>query len=98
MKNLINTSSLSVITSAIVLSLIFTGCGETDPEHEGNHLPDVNILQKNKAVNVGTKVNLTSTAFDVDGDALTYEWKFVSKPADSLATLTNYKKSIFYSR
>ncbi|HIP47585.1 MAG TPA: hypothetical protein EYG92_01265, partial [Lutibacter sp.] len=88
MKNLINTSSLSVVASAIVLSLIFTGCGDTDPENEGNHLPYVNIVQNNNTVNVGTKVNLTSTALDVDGDALTYEWKFVSKPAGSLATLT----------
>ena len=83
-----NISSLSIVASAIALSLIFTGCGDTDPENEGNHLPDVNIVQNNKTINVGTKVDLTSTALDVDGDALTYEWKFVSKPTGSLATLT----------
>ena len=83
-----NISSLSVIASAIALSLIFTGCGDTDPENEGNHLPDVNIVQNSTTVNVGTKVDLTSTALDVDGDALTYEWKFVSKPTGSSATLT----------
>ncbi len=88
MKKLINISSLSVMASAIALSLIFTGCGETDPDNKGNHLPDVNIVQSNKTVNVGTKVDLTSTALDVDGDALTYEWKFVSKPTGSSATLT----------
>ena len=83
-----NISSLSVVASAIALSLIFTGCGDTDPENDGNHLPDVNIVQSNKTINVGTKVDLTSTALDVDGDALTYEWKFVSKPTGSSATLT----------
>ena len=88
MKKLINISSLSVVASAIALSLIFTGCGDTDPDNEGNHLPDVNILQSDKTVNVGTKVDLTSTAFDVDGDALTYKWKFISKPTGSSATLT----------
>ena len=98
MKNLINTSSsLSIVASAIALSLIFTGCGDTDPANEGNHLPDVNIVQNNKTVNVGTKVNLTSTAVDIDGDALTYEWKFVSKPGGSSAilTTTTAKKSSF---
>jgi len=88
MQKLVNISSLSLVASAIALSLIFTGCGDTDPDNEGNHLPDVNIVQNNKTVNVGTKVNLTSTALDVDGDALTYEWKFVSKPTGSSATLT----------
>ncbi|RUM68933.1 MAG: hypothetical protein DSZ07_05830 [Sulfurovum sp.] len=88
MKKIMNISSLSVIASAIALSLIFTGCGDTDPENEGNHKPDVNIVQNNKTINVGTKVDLTSTAFDIDGDTLTYEWKFVSKPAGSSATLT----------
>jgi len=88
MKKIINISSLSVVASAIALSLIFTGCGDTDPENKGNHLPDVNIVQNNKTINVGTKVDLTSTALDVDGDALTYEWKFVSKPTGSSATLT----------
>jgi len=88
MKKIMNISSLSVIASAIALSLIFTGCGDTDPENDGNHLPDVNIIQSNKTINVGTKVDLISTALDIDGDALTYEWKFVSKPAGSLATLT----------
>ena len=89
MKKVRNISSnLSIVASAIALSLIFTGCGESDPKNEGNHLPDVHILQNNKTVNVGTKVNLTSTAIDVDGDALTYEWKFVSKPTSSSATLT----------
>jgi len=88
MKKIMNISSLSVMASAIALSLIFTGCGDTDPENEGNHLPDVNIIQSNKTINVGTKVDLTSTALDVDGDALTYEWKFVSKPTGSSATLT----------
>ena len=88
MKNLKNISSLSVIASAIVLSLIFTGCGTDDEENPGNHKPDVNIVQNNKTINVGTKVDLTSTALDVDGDALTYEWKFVSKPTGSSATLT----------
>jgi len=87
-KKIMNISSLSVMASAIALSLIFTGCGDTDPENDGNHLPDVNIEQNNKTINVGTKVDLTSTASDVDGDALTYEWKFVSKPTGSLATLT----------
>jgi hypothetical protein len=88
MKKIMNISSLSVVASAIALSLIFTGCGDTDPENEGNHLPDVNIVQNNKTINVGTKIDLTSTALDIDGDALTYEWKFVSKPAGSSATLT----------
>ncbi|SFV56731.1 Fibronectin type III domain protein [hydrothermal vent metagenome] len=88
MQKLVNISSLSLVASAIALSLIFTGCGDTDPDNKGNHLPDVNIVQNNKTVNVGTKVNLTSTALDIDGDALTYEWKFVSKPTGSSATLT----------
>jgi hypothetical protein len=97
MKKIMNISSLSVVASAIALSLIFTGCGDTDPEHEGNHLPDVNIVQNNKTINVGTKIDLTSTALDVDGDALTYEWKFVSKPTGSSATLTttSTKKASF---
>ena len=88
MKKIRNNSSLSIVASAIVLSLIFTGCGESDPENEGNHLPDVHIMQNNKTIHVGTKVNLTSTAIDIDGDALTYKWKFVSKPTGSSATLT----------
>ncbi len=88
MKKCINISYLSIVASAIVLSLAFTGCGDTDPNNSGNHKPDVNIVQNNKTVNVGTKVNLISTAIDVDGDTLTYEWKFVSKPTGSSATLT----------
>jgi len=88
MKKIRKKSSISIVASAIVLSLIFTGCGETDPDNEGNHKPDVTILQNNKTINVGTKINLTSTAVDIDGDALTYEWKFVSKPSESSATLT----------
>jgi len=96
MKKLINISSLSVVASAIVLSLIFTGCGDdpqndnniTDQNNEGNHNPYVNILQNDKTINVGTTVNLESKASDIDGDDLTYEWKFVSKPTGSSATLT----------
>ena len=88
MKNLITISSLRMIFATVVLSFFIIGCGEDDTENEGNKLPDVNIVQNNTTVNVGAKVDLNSTAIDMDGDALTYEWKFVSKPTGSLATLT----------
>ena len=89
MKKLINGLSLSLVASAIALSLIFTGCGgTTDPATDGNHLPNANIVENDKTVSVGTKVDLNSTASDIDGDDLTYEWKFVSKPTDSSAVLT----------
>lgn len=82
-----NISALSLIASTILFSVTFTGC-EEDKENEGNHLPTVNIVQTNKTVNVGTDINLTSTAMDIDGDALSYKWSFISKPTGSSATLT----------
>lgn len=43
-----------------------------------------------QTVNVGTVVQLTgSGSTDVDGDALTYQWSFNSKPPGSLAALSN---------
>jgi len=72
---------------ALVIVLV-TGCGTDDVENEGNHLPDVNIVENDKSVNVGAEVSLTAIAFDVDGDDLTYQWSFVSKPTDSTAELT----------
>jgi len=76
-------------TSFLALVIILAvGCGTDDVENEGNHLPDVNIVQSDKIVNVGTEVTLTSTALDIDGDDLTYQWSFVSKPTDSTAQLS----------
>jgi len=97
MKNIINIPSLRILCATVVLSLIMVGCGKDDPENEGNHIPDVNILQNNKSVNLGTKVELTSTAIDVDEDDLTYKWSFSSKPSGSSATLTtdSTKKTSF---
>jgi len=88
MKNLITISSIKMMLSTVILSFLIIGCGEADKENEGNHLPDVKIFQNNKTVNIGTEVNLTSTAVDLDGDRLTYKWSFTSKPEGSKAVLT----------
>ena len=88
MKNLINISSTKMMLATIAFSLVVTGCGEEDKDNDGNHIPDVNIVQSNKTVDIDAKVKLNSTAFDVDGDDLTYKWSFTSKPEGSSATLT----------
>ena len=98
MKNIINISSLRIIFATTALSLLMIGCGSEDPENDGNHIPDVNIVQNNKTVNVGTKVNLTAVAVDVDGDTLKHKWTFTSRPTGSSATLTtNTKKSTSFT-
>ena len=44
----------------------------------------------NQSVAVGSTVNLDGSAsFDVDGDALNYQWVFVAKPTASQITLSN---------
>jgi len=93
MKNIINISSLRVVLATTALSLMMIGCGSEDPKNEGNHIPDVNIVQNNKTVNVGTKVNLTAIAVDVDNDTLKNKWSFTSKPTGSSATLTTNTKN-----
>jgi len=93
MKNIINISSLRVVLATTALSLMIIGCGTEDPENEGNHLPTVHILQSNKTVDVGTTINLTATAIDVDGDTLKNKWSFISKPTGSSATLTTDTKN-----
>jgi len=84
---------------AIILTIVLfiIGCGETDPDNEGNHIPDVNIIQEDQTVQVGEFIQLSSVALDVDKDDMTYQWSFVSKPADSRAKLTTdqTKKSSF---
>ena len=97
MRNSIKYISLNVVASAMLVSVILAGCGEADPENAGNHKPDVNIVQHNRTIKVGEVFNLDGVAIDVDGDALTYKWKFVSKPLGSSATLTTdtTKKATF---
>jgi hypothetical protein len=92
MKNIIHIPSLRILGATVVLSLIMAGCGDEDPENEGNHIPNVNIVQSNKTINIGTKVKLTSTAVDRDGDTLTHKWSFSSKPTGSSSTLTTDTK------
>ena len=78
----------------LTLALLIVGCGDSDPENLGNHLPDVNIVQTDKTVKVGTTVSLSSVILDVDGDELTYKWKFSEKPSASKAILKNSDKLV----
>ena len=98
MKNSIKPLSLKMILATFIIALLITGCGESDPDNEGNHLPDVKIVQKDKTVNIGTKVDLTVIAADIDNDALSYKWSFSSKPSGTTATLiTDTKKETSFN-
>ena len=92
MKNL-NYLKLSMV---IIPLLMITGC-EDDPENEGNHLPTVGIIKSKQTVNVGSTVYLEATAFDVDGDELSYLWTMKSRPENSEAELNSVitKKTSF---
>jgi hypothetical protein len=87
MKKFTKVSFFKMLFSTITVAIIFTACGD-DPNNDGNHLPTVNISQSNKSVNVGTTVSLDSIAGDIDGDILTYQWSFLSKPNGSTSELT----------
>ena len=80
-----------IIITTLATSLLFIGCGE-DLDNEGNHLPTTKITQQDKNVDIGTKIKLDSTAFDVDGDALKFKWSFSSKPKGSKAFLSTSSK------
>jgi len=85
MKNL-NYLKLSMV---VIPLLMITGC-EDDPENEGNHLPTVGIIKSKQTVNVGSTVYLEATAFDVDGDELSYLWTMKSRPENSEAELNSH--------
>jgi hypothetical protein len=89
MKNLITISSLKMVCVALIVTLSIVGCGESDPENKGNHLPDVNIIENDTTIRVGATINLSAVILDVDGDELTYKWTFSEKPTGSKASLTN---------
>ncbi|WP_205988823.1 PKD domain-containing protein [Pseudoalteromonas sp. DL-6] len=70
---------------------------------KGNSLPDTVLIHdvaknvapiadagNNQQVDVGAQVTLSGQAsFDANGDALSYHWALISKPAASMAMLTN---------
>ena len=94
MKNLMTISSLKVVFVALMVTLSIVGCGESDPENKGNHLPDVNIIEKDTTIRVGTTIDLSAVILDVDGDELTYKWTFSEKPTGSKASLANSDKLV----
>lgn len=54
-----------------------------------NSAPVADAGQDLAITTVGSQVKLNGAAsFDPDGDAISYQWSFVSKPADSQATLS----------
>jgi len=86
MKKLMTNSFFKMFLIALTIFII--GCGKSDSDNDGNHIPDVNIVQNSKTVVIGTKIDLTSIALDIDGDKMTYEWSFDSKPSGSTASLS----------
>ena len=63
-----------------------------DPIAITNHAPVPNA-GANQTVTVGDTVNLTGTATDVDGDALTFSWRLLSLPGGSSASLNTWSTS-----
>lgn len=53
-----------------------------------NNVPPVANAGGNQTVVVGDTVTLTGSGTDANGDLLTYNWSFVSRPAGSVASLT----------
>jgi hypothetical protein len=84
-------------TWAIILLCIgcLTGCnnGEgTEDSHEELHQNIVPIASTGSNQNVATGSLVTldgSRSTDANGDILSYSWKFISKPSNSLATLSD---------
>lgn len=71
----------------IVVFVFVSGCsaGSTSAPAVGNH-PPVAGVGSDRGVAVGSVVTLNgSTSSDADGNALTYDWIFASRPADSTA-------------
>lgn len=48
-----------------------------------NNPPQVNILNDNVSIEVGSSITLRGSAFDPDGDPLTYNWQVIDPPDDS---------------
>jgi len=88
MKNLITEFPLRNTILILFMAIFIVGCGDSDPENDGNHIPDVNIIQNDKTIKVGELIKLDGVAIDVDRDDLVYQWSFVSTPTDSTAELT----------
>jgi hypothetical protein len=67
-----------------------TASSEPDDVTISANAPPVAHAGENQDVSVGEVVQLNGAdSFDPDGDALTYSWSFVSRPAGSTATLSN---------
>jgi len=79
----------------LTVGLLILGCGESDPNNPGNHLPTVNG-GLDKTAKVSDTINLTAIGLDVDGDTLTYTWSFKSKPTGSIATLTTNNNKVSF--
>lgn len=71
--------------------IFLTGCGGgggSSPPAVSNSIP-VASAGANQNVGTGSLVSLVGGGSDVDGDALTYDWSFISLPAGSQATLSD---------
>lgn len=74
------------IASALLLPLLLIGLTGCPP---GNSLP-VPDAGPDQSVSLGDTVTLNGTAStDADGDTLTYQWIFTSRPEGSTASLSN---------